>query len=66
MAEGVTQRTLRLGSILALEGQEEALGNNLKLGLEVALNGQLVKGKKIKIIFENDYYEPPVASQKTK
>ncbi|MDJ0732487.1 MAG: ABC transporter substrate-binding protein [Nostocaceae cyanobacterium] len=66
MEEGVTQRTIRLGSILALRGQEEALGNNLKLGLKVALNGQLVKGKKIEIIFENDYYEPPVASQKTK
>ncbi len=58
--------TLKLGSILVLEGQEESLGNNLKSGLELAFKDQLVKGKKIEIIFENDYYEPLVAIQKTK
>ena len=64
MEEGVTQRSIRLGSILALKGQEEALGKNMKLGLEAALDGQKVKGKKIKIIFKNDYYEPSVAKKK--
>ena len=65
--ESLTQKTIRLGSILALEGQEEALGNNMKLGLEAALNGKIVQGKKrIEITFENDYYEPAVAKQKTR
>ena len=63
--EGITQQTIRLGSVLALEGQEEILGNRMKFGLKAAFNGQLVQGKKIKLIFQNDYYEPLVARQKT-
>lgn len=63
--EGITHKTIRLGSVLALEGQEEVLGNRMKSGLKAALDDQLVQAKKIKLIFENDYYEPPVAYQKT-
>ncbi|NEP81568.1 MAG: ABC transporter substrate-binding protein [Okeania sp. SIO3C4] len=63
--EGITQQTIRLGSVLALEGQEEILGNRMKSGLKAALDDQLVQAKEIKLIFENDYYEPPVARQKT-
>ncbi|MEM1169059.1 MAG: ABC transporter substrate-binding protein [Cyanobacteria bacterium P01_H01_bin.35] len=63
--EGITVQTIRLGSVLALEGQEEILGNRMKSGLKAALDEQLVQGKKIKLIFENDYYEPPIALQKT-
>ncbi|MGK7923970.1 MAG: ABC transporter substrate-binding protein [Spirulina sp.] len=61
ITEGITTRSLRLGSVLALEGQEEALGNQMKVGLEAALKGQEVKGRKIEILFENDFYEPPNA-----
>ncbi len=56
---------IRLGSVLVLEGQEEALGNNMRLGLEAAFKDKRVKGRKIEIIFQNDYYEPDVAEQKT-
>ncbi|NEP38741.1 MAG: ABC transporter substrate-binding protein [Okeania sp. SIO2G4] len=63
--EGITHQTIRLGSILALEGQEEILGNRMKSGLKAALDNQLVQAKKIKLIFENDYYEPSVAHKKT-
>ncbi|WP_293139114.1 ABC transporter substrate-binding protein [Okeania sp. SIO3I5] len=63
--EGITHQIIRLGSILALEGKEEILGNKMKSGLKAALDDQLVQAKKIKLIFENDYYEPPVAHQKT-
>ena len=62
---GITKQTIRIGSVLALEGQEEILGNRMKSGLQAALDGQLVQEKKIKLIFENDYYEPLVARQKT-
>ncbi len=62
---GITRKTIRLGSVLALEGQLEALGNGMKDGLKAALDEELVQGKKIELIFENDYYEPPVARQKT-
>ncbi|NET75124.1 ABC transporter substrate-binding protein [Okeania sp. SIO1F9] len=63
--EGITHQIIRLGSILPLEGQEEILGNRMKSGLKAALDDQLVQAKKIKLIFENDYYEPSVAHQKT-
>ena len=62
--EGITEQTIRLGSVLALEGQEEILGNRMKSGLEAALDGQLVQEKKIQLIFKNDYYEPLVARKK--
>ena len=63
--EGIARGTIRLGSVLALEGQEEALGNDMKAGLEAAFRGQSVRGKKIELIFENDYYDPPIARRKT-
>ena len=63
--EGIARGTIRLGSVLALEGQEEALGNDMRAGLEAAFRGQSVRGKKIELIFENDYYDPPIARRKT-
>ena len=63
--QGITRRTIRLGSILPLEGQEEALGNDMKAGLEAALLGEVIHRKRIELIFENDYYDPSIARQKT-
>ena len=62
---GVTKGTIRLGSVLALQGQEEALGNRMKAGLEAALKGEIVQGKTINIDFQNDFYEPSTAEYVT-
>lgn len=62
---GVSRRTIRLGSVLALQGQEEALGNRMKAGLEAALKGEKVQGKTINIDFQNDFYEPSTAEYAT-
>ena len=62
---GVTRRTISLGSVLALQGQEEALGNRMKAGLEAALKGEKVQGKTIHINFQNDFYEPSTAEYVT-
>lgn len=62
----VSQNRIKLGSILALEGQEEALGNGMKAGLEAAFKNEIVKERKIDIVFKNDYYEPPTAIQATR
>lgn len=62
----MTAQTIRLGSVLALEGQEEALGNGIKVGLEAALKGKTVQGRRIELVFENDYYDPSVSEQKTR
>ncbi|WP_168186593.1 ABC transporter substrate-binding protein, partial [Hydrocoleum sp. CS-953] len=63
--EGITKKTIRLGSVLALEGQQEIVGNRIKYGLKAAFDDQLVQTKKLELIIENDYYEPGVAYQKT-
>ena len=62
---GVTKGTIRLGSVLALQGQEEALGNHMKAGLEAAFKGETVQGKTITISFKNDFYEPSTAEHGT-
>ena len=63
---GITAHTIRLGSVLALKGQEEALGNGMKVGLEAALKDRTVQGRRIELVFENDYYDPSVSEQKTR
>lgn len=55
---GVTDNTVRIGTVLALEGQAKGLGRDMKAGMEAAFKGQTVKGKKIKLIALNDSYEP--------
>ncbi|MBO9998092.1 MAG: ABC transporter substrate-binding protein [Cyanobacteria bacterium SID2] len=59
--EGITRRAIYLGSVLPLEGQEEALGNYMKAGLEAALDGEKVRGRRVRVSFQNDFYEPPTA-----
>ena len=62
---GVTQKTIRLGSVLVLQGQDEALGNGIRLGLEASLAGEKVQERSLEIIFKNDYYEPASARKAT-
>ena len=58
---GVTSKTIRLGSVLVLQGQDEALGNGVRQGIEAALAGEKVQGRSLELIFKNDYYEPASA-----
>ena len=58
---GVTSKTIRLGSVLVLQGQDEALGNGIRQGIEAALAGEKVQGRSLELIFKNDYYEPASA-----
>ena len=62
---GVTKKTIQLGSVLVLQGQDEALGNGMKLGIEASLAGEKVQGRSLEIIFKNDYYEPASARKAT-
>ena len=61
----VTKKIVRLGSVLVLQGQDEALGNGMRLGIEAALAGEKVQGRSLEIIFKNDYYEPASARKAT-
>ena len=62
---GITQNSIRLGSILVLQGQDEALGNGMRIGIETALAQEKVQGRSLEIIFKNDYYEPASARKAT-
>ncbi len=62
---GVTPNSIRLGSVLVLQGQDEALGNRMRIGIEAALAKEKVRGKFLKLIFRNDYYEPASARKAT-
>ena len=62
---GVTKKTIQLGSVLVLQGQDEALGNGMRLGMEASLAEEKVQGRSLEIIFKNDYYEPASARKAT-
>lgn len=62
---GVTKKVIRLGSVLVLQGQDEALGNGVRLGMEASLAEEKVQGRALEIIFKNDYYEPATARKAT-
>lgn len=63
---GLTRDTIRFGSVLALQGYAEGLGNGMKAGLQAAFDGASVRGRSIDLMFVNDYYEPPTALQATR
>ncbi|MGK5095207.1 ABC transporter substrate-binding protein [Deltaproteobacteria bacterium TL4] len=62
---GVTSTTLTFGSVLALKGKAQDLGQGMQEGLQAAFAGQKVKGRSIQVLFENDFYEPPKAVEGT-
>ena len=64
--QGLTSNKIVFGAVLALEGQAEGIGNRLKVGLETAMQGQLVQGRQIELRVRNGYYEPPNALQATR
>lgn len=64
-SEGTSTHTITFGSVLALAGQEEGIGNRMKVGIEAALKDQKVQGRSIQLIFKNDYYEPASTLQAT-
>jgi len=67
---GVTDNEILIGSALALEGSNNFLGNQYKIGYETymakinAAGG--INGRKIKTIFVDDSYEPDKCSSVTK
>lgn len=64
-SDGASSHSITFGSVLALAGQEEGIGNRMKVGLEAALKDQKIQGRSIQLIFKNDYYEPASTRQAT-
>lgn len=65
-ANGITDKTIRLGSLLPLEGDRRETGNALKAGLEAALNTQAVQGRHVELVALNDFYDPTKATDGAK
>jgi len=55
---GVTATTIRIGGVMDLEGRSRGLGQGMKLGIEAALRGQQVHGRRLEFITLNDSYTP--------
>jgi branched-chain amino acid transport system substrate-binding protein len=62
---GVTSDKLILGSVLALNGPAEGLGQGMRTGLNAALRGRTVRGREIEVRFLDDTYQPPKAAEST-
>lgn len=58
---GVTDKTIRLGSLLPLEGDLKDKGLSLKAGMEAALANQTVQGRRVELLALNDFYDPKKA-----
>ncbi|HRC68240.1 MAG TPA: ABC transporter substrate-binding protein [Candidatus Competibacter denitrificans] len=55
---GVTDKTIRIGSTLPLEGDFKVYGLAQKRGMEAALAGQTVQKRTIEYLTANDFYTP--------
>lgn len=55
---GVDKNTVRIGSVMALEGPASGLGQNMKAGIEAAIKGATVQGRNIEFVVLNDSYNP--------
>ncbi len=62
---GVTDDEIVLGSVLALQGEAKGLGQGMRAGLERSIDGEKVGRRTIRILFENDAYEPVLTRFKT-
>ncbi len=58
LEKGITEKTIRIGANLPLEGDRKINGLALKRGIEAALTNQSVRGLQIEYVALNDFYDP--------
>lgn len=56
--QGITDRLIRIGGVMDLEGRSRGLGLGMKAGIEAALRNQRVKGRRVEFVSLNDSYTP--------
>ena len=56
--QGVTDRLIRIGGVMDLEGRSRGLGLGMKAGIEAAIGNQRAKGRRIEFVALNDSYTP--------
>ncbi len=55
---GVSDTSIRIGSVMDLNGRSKGLGQGMKAGIEAALKGQTIQRKTIEYLTANDSYTP--------
>jgi branched-chain amino acid transport system substrate-binding protein len=56
--QGVTDRLIRIGGVMDLEGRSRGLGLGMKAGIEAAIRNQRIDGRRIEFVTLNDSYTP--------
>lgn len=64
--KGVTDSTIRIGGVMDLEGRSRGLGQGMKRGIEAALRGSTVQGRRIEYVTLNDSYTPAKTVEATR
>jgi len=62
---GITDKTIRIGANMPLEGDRRTNALAFKRGIEAALAGQTVQGRRFEFIAINDFYNPAKAIEAT-
>ncbi len=62
---GVTKNSIRIASVLDLNGRSKGLGQGMKAGIQAAIAGQTIQGKSIEYITANDSYTPTKTIEET-
>ncbi|MEZ5582095.1 MAG: ABC transporter substrate-binding protein [Candidatus Competibacteraceae bacterium] len=55
---GVTDKTIRIGGVMDLEGASSGLGQGMKAGIEAAFKNEKIKNRDIEFVTLNDSYRP--------
>jgi branched-chain amino acid transport system substrate-binding protein len=63
---GVTDKTIRIGATIPLEGDYKIYGQAMKQGMDAALAGQTVQKRTIEFVAINDFYDPTKAVEAAK
>jgi ABC-type branched-subunit amino acid transport system substrate-binding protein len=64
--QGVTDRLVRIGGVMDLEGRSRGLGLGMKAGIEAAIRNQRVAGRRVEFVTLNDSYTPSKTIAATK
>ena len=63
--QGVSPVSIRIGGVMDLEGVSRGLGQGMKAGIEAAVRGKRVRGRRIEFVALDDSYTPDKSKKAT-
>jgi len=64
--QGISDRLIRIGGVMDLEGRSRGLGLGMKAGIGAAVRDQRIDGRRIEFVTLNDSYTPAKTIEATK